>query len=239
MAIDFDEFKYRAKEYVEGETQAAVDSLSFVGSFNFLGGEDHILSVEMQDETDPGYWVASGSTLMNLYPKDKFVTADEAYTMHIGTMVRLKARSIIEGERPPDGIGYDAFICHASEDKEQIARPLAEALKTRGFYIWYDEFTLKVGDSLRRMIDQGLVNSKYGIVILSPDFFQKAWPQYELDGLITREIHGENVILPVWHKVEKEDVMGYSPSLADKIAAVTNDKTVAEVADELVKVLIE
>jgi hypothetical protein len=69
MGIDFEEFKYRAKEYVEGETGSSVESLTFVRTFNFLGGEDHILSVEMKDRADQGYWVASGSTLMNLYPK--------------------------------------------------------------------------------------------------------------------------------------------------------------------------
>lgn len=68
---------------------------------------------------------------------------------------------------------WDAFICHASEDKESFVRPLAEELSRRGLRIWYDEFTLKVGDSLRKSIDRGLAESDYGIVVLSPNFFQK------------------------------------------------------------------
>jgi hypothetical protein len=47
----------------------------------------------------------------------------------------------------------------------------------------FDEFTLSVGDRLRRSIDRGLANCRYGIVILSPMFFGKEWPQRELDGL--------------------------------------------------------
>jgi hypothetical protein len=35
---------------------------------------------------------------------------------------------------------YDAFICHASEDKATFVRPLAEALSARRLAIWYDEF---------------------------------------------------------------------------------------------------
>ena len=33
---------------------------------------------------------------------------------------------------------------------------LAHALKSRGLQVWYDEFSLKLGDSLRRSIDRGL-----------------------------------------------------------------------------------
>lgn len=68
---------------------------------------------------------------------------------------------------------YDAFISHASEDKDDLVRPLAEELIKNGLSIWYDEFKLKVGDSLRRSIDAGLARSKFGIVILSPSFFAK------------------------------------------------------------------
>src|SRR4051812_25388888 len=48
---------------------------------------------------------------------------------------------------------YDAFICHASEDKDAFVRPLAEALQQNHLEIWYDEFTLSIGDSIRRAID--------------------------------------------------------------------------------------
>ena len=114
---------------------------------------------------------------------------------------------------------YDAFISHASEDKADIVRPLAEALKQRRVAIWYDEFSLEVGSSLRRSIDLGLSKSRYGIVVLSPSFFGKSWPEWELDGLVQRQLSGsQRVLLPVWHKVGKSDVAEYSPSLADVVA---------------------
>ncbi len=117
---------------------------------------------------------------------------------------------------------YDVFICHASEDKESFVRSLAHALQQAGLRVWYDEFTLGLGDRLRRSIDKGLVDSRYGIVVLSAAFFSKEWPQYELDGLGQREVSGTKVILPVWHDIIREDVMKYSPSLADRIAAKSN-----------------
>lgn len=97
----------------------------------------------------------------------------------------------------------DVFISHASEDKDVIARPIAEELLRRGRSVWFDEFELTLGDSLRRSIDRGLAESRFGLVILSPSFFAKQWPQRELDGLTTREIAGSTkVILPVWHEVD-------------------------------------
>jgi hypothetical protein len=113
----------------------------------------------------------------------------------------------------------DVFISHASEDKDVIARPIAEELLRRGHSVWFDEFELTLGDSLRRSIDLGLAESRFGLVILSPSFFAKKWPQRELDGLTTREIEGSTkVILPVWHEVDHAYVAKFSPPLADKLA---------------------
>jgi len=118
---------------------------------------------------------------------------------------------------------WDAFICHASEDKAAVAQPLAERLQNHGYKIWYDDLTLKIGDSLSRSINHGLANSQYGIVILSHNFFSKDWPQKELEGLVAREINGKKVILPVRHEITHEAVVGYCPILADKLAANTKN----------------
>lgn len=135
---------------------------------------------------------------------------------------------------------YDVFISHASEDKDEIVRPLANALVAEGLRVWYDEFELKIGDSLRRKIDSGLAKSRFGVVVLSHAFFAKNWPQYELDGLVTRQMSGgRQLILPLWHRVTKAEVVGYSPSLADKVARSTSDFTVQEIAKEIAGVINE
>lgn len=132
---------------------------------------------------------------------------------------------------------YDVFISHAANDKEAVARPLAAILIERGYRVWFDELTLNVGDSLRRAIDRGLNRSLYGIVVLSPDFFAKNWPQYELDGLNTREMaDGKKVILPIWHCVDFNAVAQYSPSLADRLALVTT-LPIEVLADRLAAVI--
>jgi len=118
---------------------------------------------------------------------------------------------------------WDVFISHATEDKEAIARPLADALRNSALRVWYDDFSLTLGDSLRQSIDRGLARSLFGIVILSPHFFDKHWPQQELNGLATREVEGEKVILPVWHNINAEGVRNSSPMLADKKAVSTSE----------------
>ena len=128
---------------------------------------------------------------------------------------------------------YDFFICHASEDKESFVRELADLLRANGAEVWYDEFVLKVGDSLRREIDRGLANSKFGVVILSESFFGKEWPQRELDGLVALMTQGQNRILPIWHKVSKDEVAVYSPTLADRVALNTSLKSIKDIAKTL------
>jgi hypothetical protein len=133
---------------------------------------------------------------------------------------------------------WDVFISHASEDKEAVARPLAEELSRRGYNVWYDDLTLKIGDSLRRSIDRGLRDSRFGLVVLSPSFFRKEWPQRELDGFTSREANGAKVILPVWHKVTQSDVATYSPVLADRLG-VSTSKGIEAVCNAIEQVLRE
>lgn len=133
-------------------------------------------------------------------------------------------------------MSWDVFISHASEDKQEVARPLADILTRAGLHVWLDENELNVGDSLRERVDHGLANSRYGIVILSPAFFAKDWPTRELDGLAARESRNSRVILPVWHRINQPAVAEYSPILADKIA-VSTDRGIEQVALAILKVV--
>lgn len=153
----------------------------------------------------------------------------------MGAMLTATAAlpSLLTDVIPP----YDFFVSHASEDKELFVRELASGLKEKGALVWYDEFTLKVGDSLRQNIDNGLKNSKFGIVILSEHFFKKVWTNRELDGLTTLEVNGSVRILPIWHKVSKNEVARYSPTLADKVALNTGIMTVEEIVLDLMELL--
>jgi diguanylate cyclase (GGDEF)-like protein len=131
---------------------------------------------------------------------------------------------------------WDVFISHAFEDKK-YARELANSLVNKGLKVWFDEFELKIGDSLSRSIDRGLSESAYGVVVLSQNFFAKEWTQKELGALISRETKDEKVILPIWHDINHQEVSKYSPMLADRLAILSGEdinKTV-EILYSLIK----
>lgn len=134
---------------------------------------------------------------------------------------------------------YDVFISYASEDKEAIAYPLAEELKRNGYRVWFDEFSMSVGDSLRRSIDKGMVKSKFGIVIFSKSFFRKGWTNYELDGLVEMNINAPGTLLPIWLNVSKKEVAEYSRSLSNILAIDGTNLSPAEIVQRLTSKLGE
>lgn len=137
----------------------------------------------------------------------------------------------------PDGKVYDVFISHASEDKDEVVRELANSLINQGLDVWFDEMALRIGDSLRQKIDKGLASSKVGLVVLSPAFIKKGWTNYELDGIVTKAVSGEQVLLPIWHNITKQQVVDFSPSLADKVARSTATHTINEISNEIAELI--
>lgn len=130
---------------------------------------------------------------------------------------------------------YDVFIAHAAEDKDKLVRPLAKKLQQSYLEVWYDEFSLKPGDSLRKSIEKGLSQSRYGIVILSHAFFKKKWPNEELSALIEREcINNESIIIPIWYKITAEDVKNNAILLLDRKALIYQNN-IQKLCKELIK----
>lgn len=134
---------------------------------------------------------------------------------------------------------YDAFISYASEDGETFVRPLAKALKSAGIKIWYDDFSLSIGDSLREKIDYGLAHSRFGVAVLSPHFFEKSWPQYELDAIIEQVIENKQRILPIWYNLTHDELMKISPALAGRLAIDASGKDIPIIARELIKEIMK
>ena len=128
---------------------------------------------------------------------------------------------------------YDFFISHAHEDKETFVDEFVNELKKLGIKVWYDSDEIMLGSSTRQKIDEGLKHSKYGIVVLSPDYIKegKYWTHKELNGLFAKESIYEDVIIPIWHNLSKQEVINYSPLIADKTAALTALYTPEEMAE--------
>ena len=132
---------------------------------------------------------------------------------------------------------WDVFISHASEDKDTVVRQLAEMLEKLKVKIWYDEFSLKVGDSLSKSIDDGLQKSKFGIVVISKNFLEKRWTDYEYRSLLSKEDNGKKVILPIWHDISKDEVKNFSLYLSDKVALDTSKSSINKIALQLTETI--
>lgn len=134
-----------------------------------------------------------------------------------------------------DKYEYDVFISHAWEDKEDFVEEFVIELEKLGLKVWYDKSKLKLGDRMHQKIDIGLNKSKYGIVVLSPNYIaeEKYWTKTELDGLFQLESVNGKRIIPIWHNLQKKEVMAFSPIIAGKLAASTATQTPAEIAKQI------
>ncbi len=130
----------------------------------------------------------------------------------------------------------DLFISHATEDKKDFVRPLAERLKRAGVDVWYDEYSISAGDSISASIDKGLIECNYGLVVISPDFLKKKWTEYELRSLLSKEVNQGKKIIPIWHNVDYETVASRSLYLADK-KALSSSNGINQLTDEIIRIV--
>jgi len=114
--------------------------------------------------------------------------------------------------------------------------PDPSALKARGFKIWHAESVLEPGDKLLESVEQGLRDSSYGILLISPDYLRKGWTQYEMDILIRQHIEQSKKLFPIWHQLEKAQVEARSPGLAG-IFALRSDSGFQALVNRLSKSL--
>ncbi len=134
---------------------------------------------------------------------------------------------------------YDVFLSHASEDKDDVARPLAQALQQRGLRVWYDEFELRIGDNLVAKLNAGISASRFGILVLSKAFLAKRWTIHELNMLERLWVADDRILFPVWHKITIEELSAYRAWLAIIIGLSTDTYDIREIADEICDVIKE
>lgn len=134
---------------------------------------------------------------------------------------------------------YDVFVSHAWEYKKDFVDKLVTELNALGVKVWYDQRQISWGDSMRERIDEGLSRSKFGIVVISPNYIAegKYWTKTELDGLFQVESVSVKTILPIWHNITKEEVLEYSPMIAGRFAMTSASMTPGEIANEMSEML--
>ncbi|MGD0339521.1 MAG: toll/interleukin-1 receptor domain-containing protein [Bacteroidota bacterium] len=89
------------------------------------------------------------------------------------------------------------FLSHSSKDNDFVRR-LANDLKSKGVPVWFDEWELKVGDSLNERIGAGIKESAWLAVILSKNSVESAWVKKELNAALETELEKKQVfVLPI------------------------------------------
>lgn len=190
------------------------------------GGEKSLIALYKENPFDPDVKKTilergNENILMMFYKDSPF---DPDVKRAILNLKNTNKTGTAKKDIPKDKKQFDFFICHSSEDKESFIDKLASELRKRGINLWYDDFVLEWGDSLRVKINEGLKESRYGIVVFSPSFLKgKHWTEHELDGLLAHERDGRKVILPIWHNVSFEEVSNSYPSLSMKKALKSSE----------------
>ncbi|QSX23452.1 TIR domain-containing protein [Priestia megaterium] len=133
---------------------------------------------------------------------------------------------------------YDVFISHASEDKDSFVEPLARAMQEAGIRTWYDSDQIAWGQSIRQTIDKGLIKSKFCMIILSQNFLDKYWTNYELNGIFQKDSNTLNsIILPIWHNITRDEIQKRNLMLTDMLALNTSIHSTKEIVDAMLNLL--
>jgi hypothetical protein len=112
---------------------------------------------------------------------------------------------------------FDAFLCHASEDRQSIVRPFAQAMNESGLKPWIDEKQLGWGDNLVARIQEGLTRSRFVVVFLSEAFLGKKWPDTELNTALSMEIGGRTLVLPILLGLTHQTLQAMYPLVSAKV----------------------
>jgi hypothetical protein len=131
-----------------------------------------------------------------------------------------------------------AFISHDSRDKDEIVRELAQKLVSLNCPVWYDEYSLKMGDSLREKIEEGIKNAPYCILILSKNFLSnEKWAKSEFETIFIKEIYEKKkIIIPIWHGISEDDLYKYCPKLLDRLGG-NSSVGIEQLAKEIAHIL--
>lgn len=130
----------------------------------------------------------------------------------------------------------DIFLCHAWDDRKESAKELHDLLESNGVSVWFSEKDIPLGTSFLREIDKGLVKSKIGIVLVTPDFLKRIQNEgvadKELSALLARD-----QLVPILHNTTYEELRDVSPLLGSRNGLDTSEDTMENIAQKLAELI--
>jgi hypothetical protein len=213
--------EFAAPENLQALIERSSDSINLLRSRTSIGG-GHIVyepaAISSDDLPFTGRIILWVEANLDDVTKQSLIAFGTSLGLRIQIRDRAYQQFLNDLERP---LG---FISHDSRDKADFVEPLATQLRSALCPVWYDEFSLRPGMSIRESIDAGLRESKRCVIVLSPNFLgNPGWGKAEFNAAINKHIYsGGNVIIPIWHGVTREQVAEYSPLIVDLYAINTN-----------------
>lgn len=139
-------------------------------------------------------------------------SGSKEYASELERRLGLKEGSVtsMESAAPKNRLVYFA---HATEDKDS-ATPIAKGLLARGIDVWFGEWEISAGDSLRRKMEEGLNNCTHFIALLTPISVLKPWVNEEIDAGLMAQIEGSARFIGLRMGI---DVGSLSPFLKSKL----------------------
>ena len=126
----------------------------------------------------------------------------------------------------------DVFLCHAWDDRQGAAKELHDLLEEAGVRVWFSEKDLALGVPMMRAIDKGLVNSRIGLVLVTPALLTRL-PK---EGVADKELSAllaSNQLVPIVHNTTYDALRDVSPLLASRSGLDTTEDSMKVVAQKI------
>lgn len=130
----------------------------------------------------------------------------------------------------------DVFLCHAWDDRQGSAKELHDLLEARGVRVWFSEKDLGLGVPMMRAIDKGLVNSRVGIVLVTPAMLRRLPAEGVADKELSALLRRERLV-PVVHGTTYEELEQVSLLLASRAGLSTDEESMTEVAAKIAELV--
>jgi hypothetical protein len=90
-----------------------------------------------------------------------------------------------------------AFVSHSSKDIPIVDKIVAD-LESNGVSVWYDKFEIRAGDDIVDKVNEGLKDSEYFLLILSPNALSSSWVKEETSFAVLQQIAFKGIfVIPV------------------------------------------
>lgn len=88
---------------------------------------------------------------------------------------------------------------HSSKDKEEVEK-LIPYLNGAGLPVWFDKYSIHVGDSIVDKVQEGLDEAESVIFWITEHFLDSSWCRYEMSAFIKKLIEENALIISILDK---------------------------------------